>query len=537
MRIQFIVILTFLILAYSCGSKNVQHENFFYYNEASGIATLDPAFAKNQSIMWAVHQLFNTLVEVDSQLNISPSLAKSWEIDASAKEYTFHLRTDVFFHDSEVFQNGKGRKLIASDVVFSLQRIMNPATASSGAWIFSEKLKTENVKALDDSTLWIQLDAPFPAFLGVLSMQYCSVIAPEAVEFFGKNFRRNPIGTGPFKMAFWEEGQALVLHKNDHYWEKDKRGNSLPYLDGIQISFFDSKATEFLLFRQNKLSFVNDIDAAFKDDLLTKNGMLKSEWNGKLQLNKHSYLNIEYFGILADTSLQLVKDSPLKHKWLRQAINYAIPRQELMMYVRNGIGIPAEKGFIPNGLPVDSIPVNGYTYQPEKAAQLLRDAGYPSGKGLPVIPMVTVPAYADIASFVAKQLELVGIPVQVEVVQKASLLEQTAKSKALFFRGSWIADYPDPENYMSLFYSKNPAPPNYTRYSNKQFDFLFEQMLKETDIEKKKVLYRKMDQLIMDEAVVVPLWYDEVIHLVQKNVKGFQPNALNLLELRYTSFK
>jgi peptide/nickel transport system substrate-binding protein len=208
-----------------------------------------------------------------------------------------------------------------------------------------------------------------------------------------------------------------------------------------------------------------------------------------------------------------------------------------MMYVRNGIGIPAEKGFIPNGLPVDSIPVNGYTYQPEKAAQLLRDAGYPSGKGLPVIPMVTVPAYADIASFVAKQLELVGIPVQVEVVQKASLLEQTAKSKALFFRGSWIADYPDPENYMSLFYSKNPAPPNYTRYSNKQFDFLFEQMLKETDIEKKKVLYRKMDQLIMDEAVVVPLWYDEVIHLVQKNVKGFQPNALNLLELRYTSFK
>ena len=289
MRIQFIVILTFLILAYSCGSKNVQHENFFYYNEASGIATLDPAFAKNQSIMWAVHQLFNTLVEVDSQLNIRPSLAKSWEIDASAKEYTFHLRTDVFFHDSEVFQNGKGRKLIASDVVFSLQRIMNPATASSGAWIFSEKLKPENVKALNDSTLWIQLDAPFPAFLGVLSMQYCSVIAPEAVEFFGKNFRRNPIGTGPFKMAFWEEGQALVLHKNDHYWEKDKRGNSLPYLDGIQISFFDSKATEFLLFRQNKLSFVNDIDAAFKDDLLTKNGILKSEWNGKLQLNKHSY--------------------------------------------------------------------------------------------------------------------------------------------------------------------------------------------------------------------------------------------------------
>ena len=523
------------MLAYSCSSKKAKHENFFYYNEASGIATLDPAFAKNQSIMWAVHQLYNTLVEVDSQLNIRPSLAKSWEIDASGKEYTFHLRTDVFFHDSEVFIGGKGRKMVASDVVYSLQRIMDPSTASSGAWIFSEKLKYENVNALNDSTILIKLERPFPAFLGVLSMQYCSVVAPEAVQTFGKNFRRNPVGTGPYQMAFWEEGQALVLHKNKQYWEKDAEGISLPYLAGIQISFFDSKATEFLLFRQKKLSFINDIDAAFKDDLLSKSGSLKKDWLGKLQLKKHAYLNIEYFGILADTSLELVKNSPLKNKWLRQAINYAIPRQELILYVRNGIGVPAEKGFIPNGLPVDTVPVVGYTYQPEKAAKLLRDAGYPGGKGLSTIPMVTVPAYADIASFIAKQLELVGIPIQVEVVQKASLLEQTAKSKALFFRGSWIADYPDPENYMSLFYSKNPAPPNYTRYSNKQFDILFEKVIRETDAEKKKGLYRKMDQLIMDEAVVLPLWYDEVIHFVQNNVKGFQPNALNLLELRYTS--
>lgn len=521
----------------SCGGKKRIHENFFYYNEASGISTLDPAFAKNQSIMWAVHQLYNTLVEVDSQLNIRPSLAKSWEIDPTAKNYLFHLRTDVFFHDSEVFTSGKGRRMVASDVVYSLQRIMDPSTASSGAWIFSEKLTEGNVQAMNDSTLLIKLDRPFPALLGVLSMQYCSVVAPESVRFYGKNFRRNPVGTGPFKLAIWEEGQALVMHKNEQYWERDEQGRSLPYLSGIQISFFDSKATEFLLFRQKKLSFINDIDAAFKDDLLTKRGVLKKDWEGKLQLNKHPYLNIEYFGILADTSLPIVKQSPLKNKWLRQAINYAIPRQQLMMYVRNGIGIPAESGFIPNGLPKDSVPVIGYTYQPEKAAKLLRDAGYPGGKGLQTIPMVTVPAYADIASYIAKQLELVGIPIQVEVVQKANLLEQTAKSKALFFRGSWIADYPDAENYMSLFYSKNPAPPNYTRYSNNAFDVLFEQMIAETNPEKKKRLYREMDQLIINESIVIPLWYDEVIHLVQNGINDFKPNALNLLELRRTSFR
>ena len=148
------------------------------------------------------------------------------------------------------------------------------------------------------------------------------------------------------------------------------------------------------------------------------------------------------------------------------------------MYLRNSIGIPAESGFIPMGLPsFDSTKVKGYYYDPAKTRELLTEAGFPNGKGLPVIKLLTIPIYSDLASFIAKQLEEEGIPVQVDVVQKALLLDLTANSKALFFRGSWIADYADAENYLSVFYSKNPAPPNYTRYKNPVFDALFEKAL------------------------------------------------------------
>jgi peptide/nickel transport system substrate-binding protein len=216
-------------------------------------------------------------------------------------------------------------------------------------------------------------------------------------------------------------------------------------------------------------------------------------------------------------------------------MNYAINKKQLMMYMRNSIGIPAQAGFVPAGLPSNNIDyVKGYTYNPAKARELLAAAGYPGGKGLPTTKLLTVSIYADIASFAAKQMEEVGIPVQVEVIQKSLLLEQTAKSAALFFRASWIADYPDAENYMAMFYSKNPAPPNYTRFKNAEFDLLYEKALLETRDSVRYGLYRAMDQLVINEAPIIPMWYDMAIHLVQPGVKGFGPNALNLLELRRT---
>jgi peptide/nickel transport system substrate-binding protein len=176
--------------------------------------------------------------------------------------------------------------------------------------------------------------------------------------------------------------------------------------------------------------------------------------------------------------------------------------------------------------------VKGYHYDPARGRRLLAEAGFADGKGLPVIKLLTIALYSDMADFIAKQLSDIGIVVQVETVQKALLLDMTSNSRALFFRGSWIADYPDAENYLSVFYSKNPAPPNYTRYKNPQFDALFEKALVEENDSIRYKLYQEADRVMMNDAPVVPLWYDKVIHLVQPDVKGFRPNALNLLELR-----
>lgn len=516
-----------------CGIKSDTDKAIFRYNEFNGISTLDPAFARSQSIMWAVHQLYSTLVEVDDSLHIKPLLATHWEFDSSNSELTFRLRDDVWFHDDPCFPNGKGRKVVAADVVYSLNRIIDPKVASPGAWIFNGKIDSiGGITAMDDGTVKIKLYRPFQPILGILTMQYCSIVPHEAVEKYKNDFRRHPVGTGPFSFFAWEEGQALVMRRNPRYFEKDAAGNRLPYLVGIKVSFLDSRATEFLELQTGRLDFLNDVDPSFKDEVLTRTGKLKKEWEGKLMLQKHSYLNIEYLGILTDTLNSLLKNSPLKQKVFRQAISYAINKKRMMLYLRNSIGTTANSGFIPPGLPAfDSTNLKGPVYDPQMSRQLLSSIGY-NAATYPVITLVTVPVYSNLATYVVNDLQQAGINAKIEIVQKSLLLQQMARSEVAFFRGSWIADYPDAENYLSVFYGKNPAPPNYTRFSNKAYDQLYESAVAEPDENRRIIYYRKMDSIIVAETPVIPLWYDMVIRLVNPAVKGFVPNSLNMLELR-----
>ncbi len=530
----FAILFAIVTLFNACQSDKDSQRKIFHYNEQSGIASLDPAFAKNQSIMWPVHQLYNTLVEIDDKLAIVPSLSTHYTISSDGRLYTFYLRSDVFFHNDVAFADGKGRRLVANDVVYSFNRIIDKATASPGSWIFNNKVDTvQPFVAIDDTTFQLRLLRPYHPILGILSMQYCSIVPEEAVKKYGRDFRRHPIGTGPFRFVAWEEGQALVMAKNENYFEKDSMGNRLPFLDGIKVSFYDSKATEFLLFRQGKLDFINDIESSFKDEVLTKQGLLRKEWEGKIVLQTSPFLNTEYLGVLVDAENPILKSSPLRLKKIRQAINYGFDRRKMIMYLRNSLGTPAESGFVPAGLPsFDTATVKGYFYDPRKSRELLEEAGFPEGKGLPVIKLYTVAIYADMGDFIAKQLGECGIPVQVEVIQKSLLLEMTSQSNAAFFRGSWIADYPDAENYLSVFYSKNPAPPNYTRYANPAFDVVFEKAIAETNDSIRYRLYQEADRMIIEDAPVVPLWYDKAVHLVQPTISGFHSNALNLMELR-----
>lgn len=539
MSYRLILILITSLLFVACRDKAANNKKIFRYNESTGIASLDPAFSKNQSTMWPVHQLFNTLVENDGDTKTKGSLAKSWDISVDGTEYIFHLRTDVYFHDNPAFggtfASGKGRKMTAEDIVYSFRRIMDPKVASPGFYIFNNVVDSaEGFKAIDDSTFRLKLIKPYAPILQILKMTYCSVVPEEVVERWGSDFRSNPCGTGPFQFVAWEEGLGLIFKKNENYFEKDSAGNRLPYLDGIKITFNESKATEFLLFRQKQLDFINDIDASFKDEILTLKGKLRDNWKDKVVLQIHPYLNTEYFGFLVDTTNELIRNSPTRLRKLRQAMNYAIDRRKMILYLRNSLSSPAESGFVPEGMPSFDTSVKGYKYDLAKAKQLLNEAGFTNDKKIPAIKLYTIPIYGEIGSYLAKQFEEAGLPVTVEVVLRSFLFELTSNSRAPFFRGSWIADYADAFNYLSCFYSKNPAPPNYTRYNNPEFDKLFEKAIAEPIDSLRYILYRQADQVLINDAPVIPLWYDRVIRLVQPNISGFEPNNLNWLELRHT---
>lgn len=534
-----LILLLFIVLLISCTDRKKKEDKrtVFKYNESSGITSLDPAFAKDQANIWACNQLFNGLVQLNDNLDIKACIAKSWKISNNGLTYTFHLYNDVYFHKNQVFKDSC-RKIIANDFVYSFNRVVDPKVASPGAWVFNYvKQKNDgsySFEALNDSTLVINLKQNFPPFLGLLSMQYCSVIPYEAIEFYGKDFRRNPVGTGPFKFKMWKEGIKLIFVKNTQYFEFEN-SKRLPYLDAVSISFLIDKQTAFLEFVKGRFGFMSGIDASYKDELLTKQGCLNPKYKDKFKLISQPYLNTEYLAFLIDTNFKIVKDSPIKNKYIRQAINYGFDRQKMIKYLRNNIGSPGIYGFIPIGIPsFDNSKTKGYNYNQDKARNLLKEAGFPNGKGLPEITLSTTSEHIDLCKYIQHQLSEIGIKLKIDVNPPATLKETKAQSKINFFRASWIADYPDAENYLSLFYSKNfcPAGPNYTHFSNAAFDEMYEKSQNILDDSTRFALYQKMDQLIIDESPIVVLYYDQVLRFVQNNIKGLGSNPINLLKLK-----
>ena len=514
----------------SCSSKENTTKDLlvFRYNEHKNIGSLDPAFSKDLADIWATHQLFNGLVQMDDHLNVKPCIAKNWTITDSAKTYTFNLRNDVFFHKHKLFGNDSTRYVSASDFVYSFNRLRDKSIASPGSWVLN---KVENFSAINDSVFQIKLKQPFPAFLGLLTMKYCSVVPKEIVEHYGNDFRSNPIGTGPFKFKRWEENLKLVFRKNSHYFETDAKGQQLPYLESVAITFLPDKQSEFLQFAQGNIDFVSGLDGSYKDEILTADGKLRSNYSEDVKMIRGPYLNTEYLAFFMETEINTIKSIKL-----RKAINVGFDRNKMMTYLRNGIGIPANGGFIPKGLPGFDASI-GYTYQPELAKQLVAEFKSETGIQNPEITLTTTSNYLSFCEFIQRELQKTGLLVNVDVIPPSSLKDAKANGQLDFFRASWIADYPDAENYLSLFYSKNFAPngPNYTHFKNEEFDKMYEAAYLETDANLRAELYTKMDSLIMASAPIVPLFYDEVVRFTRKNVNGLGINATNLLELKSVS--
>lgn len=521
----FITILIVLLLNWGCGHHSHPDKKIFRYNESSGITSLDPLKATNLSNIWAVQQIFEGLMFIDSIGQIKPLLVSDWDVNDSLTKYTFRLKDNIYFHDDICFKNQK-RKLVASDVQYSYERVIN----SSSGWILNNIAydsihKKNQIEVIDSFQLVIHLKNPSASFPQMLAMQPCGIVPKEALDMYGDDFRRHPVGTGPFCFFEWHENERLIFHKNVHYHQP-----GMPIIDGVSISFLKDKQTALLEFIRGNFDLISGIDAAYKDELLLADGTLNPKYHQLIRLEKSPYLNTEYLGILLDST----SNSPLQNIHIRKALNYGLNKDKLIQYLRNGVGTAGSSGIVPPALFNNKKLVNGYSYNLARFKEEIKAAGYSRIGEVPTIKLSTDVAYADVCTYIINQWNELGLHVELEVLDRPTLKSEIAKGNISFFRASWIADYPDPENYLSLFYSpmKSPIGPNYTHFNNSQYDEIFEQSAMIISDSLRYGKYMELDQLMMEESPVIILYYDQAVRFINRRIQGLSNHPMNYLDLK-----
>lgn len=523
--------ITCLFLLVSCGTEHADNKNVFCYNESNGITSLDPAFARDLEIMWATNQLFDGLVELNDSLQITPSVSESFSISDDLLTYTFFLRRDVYFHNNSCFPHEQGRKVVASDVVYSFNRILDNQVASPGKWIF-EKVSDSGFSAPNDSIFIIQLKEPFSPFLGLLTTQYANIVPHESVEVYGSDFRNHPVGCGPFQFAFWYENVALVFHKNPNYYLKDESGNSLPYLDAVKIDFVKDMSAEYQGLLQGKYDFMSGIHNAFKDELLDPNGNLSPAYASQLYLQKTHFIKTDYLGFVVDPSLQ--SNKALLDPRVRMALHLSLNKKDMVKHLRNNTVIPADFGFCSPAAAKNLNTEQLIAFNKKQALDLLAEAGFPNGKNLPTIVLSTTSDYADLMEYIQHEWQQLGIPCEIQQLQGAAFRDQASKCQLSVFRKSWLADYAHPENFYSVFTNSRFAPngPNYTHFHNSEYEKTYSKLGRTNSTDSTLVYSKKLEAMLNEETPVIPLYYDQVMHFIRSNIKNLPTNSVNMLDLR-----
>ncbi len=550
------LILIIVLLNSGCRNSAGSNPGLFRLNFPLGIETLEPVMSNSPQTIWVLMNVMEGLVAYNKQNEIVPQIAKEWEISGNGLVYSFSLKNNIKFHNDKCFPDGKGRNVTAADFKYCLERVNDPSTKTRGLWVFRDKIKGANefyefkagksskqvngisgIKTPNDSTLIIELTEPFAPFLSLLTMTYAFVYPKEAVEFYGNNFSVHPVGTGPFMFSEWQQDKQLLLVKNPDYLEFDSTGTRLPYLNEVEITFTKSQETEFLDFLNGRYDY-HEPSSEIMDAITDDNGKMINAESKDYMLVKQPWLNTVYLIMIQNENLPAGKTSPfLNNKKLRQALNYAIDKERIVRYVLKNRGHAAYNGPLPMGMPGYDTSVTGYRYNEQKAKELLAEAGYPEGKGLSLTLYISNDELQkNIAISIQEQMKDIGIDFKLEQMLQASLNTQQQQGELAFTRGNWGADYFDPENFLSLFYSKNIVPfgPNKTGYSNPEIDRLYEKSIRLTDFEERKEIYNEMERIVIEDAAWVFLYYNQKNYLLRKNIGGFFLDGLNNLVLKYT---
>jgi len=472
--------------------------------------TLDPVLSIDNYAVTIIQQVFDGLVQFDKDLNIIPAIAKSWKITPDGLSYTFYLREGIKFHN--------GREVVAKDFVYSFTRILHPETKSSSSDFFMRILgakefvdkKTKEVKGLmatDRYTLKIILSEPYAPFISIFAMKGSKVVPKEEVEKSGVDFGKYPVGTGPFKFVSMKEGEEIILEANQDYFE------GRPHLDKIIFKIFHGSPREEM-FRRFKEGELEDSPIPFKE-------VEEVVHFKKYPFLQKPILSLRFFGL--NTQIDL-----LRKEKIRKAINFAVPKEEVGKEVLKGMALLTDR-IIPMGMPGYKPGKVSLKYNPQKAKRLLKEAGYPEGRGIQPIPFWSA-AKSELAvkelEMVKNALSRVGISMDIQYETNwPKFQELLSLKKAPMFMYAWYADFPDPDNFLgTLFHSKSNY--NYTNYHNPEVDRLLDRARAERDYLKRMEMYRKIEEIILDDAPIVPMVNHLFQMVYQPYVRGVEVSAL-----------
>lgn len=497
-------------------------------------------------------QIYEGLVRINPQdLSIMPGLAESWEV--SGKTVTFHLRKGVKFQNTG--DAGSDAEITSKDVLFTFEQLCSAtpenihfqtvsenriagANEYHAASMKKEKAELKGFKVIDDYTFSIELLTSPAIFLELLANPITAIISEKA---FADKKDLSHVGAGPFVLdAKSSTSTHYALYKNKNYYAKDKSGKALPYLDSLIIDILPSSEEALKQFENGNIDLMSSVPSSQVNRLVTEN--IQSFKNpAKYIVEQKPEMASSYY-------IYNINKAPFNNVKVRQALNYAIDRNRIIEKVLLGQAYaPAIHGVVPPTFAFyKTNDIKGYDLDVEKAKQLLKEAGYPDGKNFPEVQLVVNSGDSknnSVAVEIQKQLKTnLNINVTFESVPSAEKFEMENKGSANLFGDAWVADYPNPESFLTPFYGKGVEKdlnkisyPNTTRYQNKAFDTYYEAGRIAGNRDSSVANFLKAEQVLIADAPIMPLWYDSNCRLLKVFVKGFYSNPLRYYDfLRVT---
>ena len=494
-----------------------------YRRALERVASMDPLQAASVPDSKAISLVYEPLLEVDyvaRPYKLKPCLCDLPEVSGDGLVYVYRIRAGARFQDDPCFPEGKGRPVTADDVKFSLARLADKSNASSGMWTMDP---VAQVEAVDARTVRVTLKKPLHVFPWLTAMAYWAAVPREAVEKYGEKFNEHAVGSGPYRLAEWWRNHRMVFSR-DPAWPGWKEIKTTP-CDTLEFLVVDDASTQWLMFLAGELDFLGEVSRDNWDAIVEPDGTLSEELQARgMTLFGSPIMQVSYIGIN-------MRDELLgKNKKLRQALNCAFDFPVWRRFLNNRV--EACDGPVPPG-------VNGrletpfpYAFNLEKAKRLMAEAGFPDGIDPKTKKRVTIQLAIGHATQSAREqaellqsfYEKIGVRLEPQFMTWAAYLKAVSDGHVSLFMLGWVGDYPDAENFLQLFHSKNVSPgANHSNYVNPEFDRLYDAAMAAKTPAERDAFWKKAQEIVREDCPWIFLNFPKAHALAWNRLKNYVP--------------